>query len=258
MRAAPSAMHFLFSESDWPFPVLPGAFPSLAKQIPWAQSWSYLPSWNVQADVPLSEGDGEPDFLFSFLGRTSTHPIRKLLRLLDGIGSPCLDVEEAPRRLSSYHYSKSYFQLIRRSKFVLCPRGFGISSIRIFEAMSCGRVPVIISDQWIPPPEISWKDFCVFVPQKDVFLIPELLRDLTDRAPEMGQLAQQVFIQHYAPNVFLERLLATLVANYWGCSFTPTATLNRAWKALALREIRTLGHQSLSLTQRHLSRFAGR
>src|SRR4029450_7337382 len=31
VRAAPSAMHFIFSESDWPFPVLPGAYPSLSK-----------------------------------------------------------------------------------------------------------------------------------------------------------------------------------------------------------------------------------
>ena len=43
VRAAPLAMHFMFSESDWPFPVLPGAYPSLSKPCPWAHSWSFLP-----------------------------------------------------------------------------------------------------------------------------------------------------------------------------------------------------------------------
>src|SRR6516162_996662 len=45
-RRVPSAMHFIFSESDWPFPVLPGAYPSLSGCYPWAFSWCYLPRLN--------------------------------------------------------------------------------------------------------------------------------------------------------------------------------------------------------------------
>src|ERR1700677_5143078 len=34
VRTFPSASHFLFSEADWPYPVLPGAYPSLCKPLP--------------------------------------------------------------------------------------------------------------------------------------------------------------------------------------------------------------------------------
>jgi hypothetical protein len=43
VRKRPSASHFLFSESGWPFPVLLGAFPSFYKPLPWACSWCDLP-----------------------------------------------------------------------------------------------------------------------------------------------------------------------------------------------------------------------
>ena len=38
-----------------------------------------------------------------------------------------------------------------RSRFVLCPRGKGTSSIRLYEALAYGCVPVIISDDWVAP-----------------------------------------------------------------------------------------------------------
>jgi hypothetical protein len=245
IRKAPSAMHFLFSESDWPFPIIPGAYCSLSKQFPWALSWSFLPK--TSTDLALLAPDSEREFLFSFLGRVSTHPIREKVRMLDTVNTPCLDVVEAPKRISSYHYSRSYVQLLKRSKFVLCPRGIGASSIRIFETLSYGRVPVIISDRWQRPPGIPWEDISVVVSEADVFSIPALLDRLEGKANEMGRLAKQSFGEYFAPSVFLDRLLATLVSNYCSCSFAPAATCMRAWQALGWREIRTLAHQGRSV-----------
>jgi hypothetical protein len=243
---APFAMHFLYSESDWPFPVLPGAYASLSKPFRWAQSWSYVPRFVTEiTDMALLEQD-DPEFLFSFLGRISTHPMREKVQLLDSAHTPCLDVKDASLRFPSFDYSRSYVELLRRSKFVLCPRGFGASSIRIFEAMSLGRVPVIISDQWHPPGGISWKDFCIFVPERQVSSIPAMLSNMKSKAHEMGQLARKVFDESFAPDVFLERLLTTLVSSYSSCSFSSAATCERAWRALGWREIRSLSHQGRS------------
>jgi hypothetical protein len=245
VRSAPSAMHFLFVESDWPFPILPGAYPSLTRPYPWAQSWSFL----LRHGIARNDRDfsaAQPEFLFSFLGRISTHPIRKAVRALDSKKTPCLDVTEAPRRFADFHFSKTYLTLIRRSKFVLCPRGFGASSIRIFEAMCCGRVPVIISDQWQPPVGIPWERFCVRVPECEVSSIPTLLDRLQERAHMMGQLAQQVFNEYFAPNIFVDRLLISLLSNYSTCSFTAEAILQRAWQAGGWRELRSLCHQARS------------
>ena len=51
---------------------------------------------------------------------------------------------------------------------MLCPRGQGTSSIRLFEAMRMGIAPVIISDKWIGPKGPEWESFAVFVKEKDI------------------------------------------------------------------------------------------
>jgi hypothetical protein len=245
IRRAPSAKHFCFVESDWPYPILPGAYPSLTKPYPWAQSWSFLPRHSVVENAE-NISTAEPEFLFSFLGRASTHPIRKAVLLLDKETTPCLDITDGPKRFLNFRFSDTYFALIKRSKFVLCPRGFGASSIRIFEAMSSSRVPVIISDQWQPPLGISWGEFCVRVPESEVDSIPALLVQLEGKAPVMGKLAQKVFNEYFAPNIFLDRLLSSLLSSYSSPSFTTEAIARRAWQAAGWRELRTLCHQARS------------
>ena len=40
-------------------------------------------------------------------------------------------------------YDENYFQIMRQSKFALCPGGGGLWSFRFFEAMLCGAFPII-------------------------------------------------------------------------------------------------------------------
>jgi hypothetical protein len=254
---APSAMHFLFSEADWPFPILPGAYPSLYKPCPWAHSWCYLPKSDV-GNSELNISISEPRFLFSFLGRTSTHPLRKTILTLDSENSPCLDIADASQRFPAFDYSKTYWAMIADSKFVLCPRGFGASSIRIFEVMSLGRVPVIISDQWRQSPGIPWKEVCVFVPEKDISSIPAMLRQLEGDSRTMGKLAQEAFNEFFAPSVFFDRLLMSMVSNYSDYEFAIGSNLSRAWRALGWREIRSFGSQTKSRAIDSLRRLAER
>jgi Exostosin family len=246
VRSARSAMHFIFSESDWPFPVLPGAYTSLSKPCAWGHSWSFLPSFRLAAREESVSKDAEPEFLFSFLGRVATHPVRRKIRSLDSASTPCLDAADGPKRFPCFDYSKTYAQLLGRSRFILCPRGFGASSIRMFEAMSFGRVPVIISDAWQPPPGIPWREFSVVIPESDVSGIPVVLERLESKAQPMGQLARQVFDAHFAPGIFFDRLLVTLISKYANLSFTPAAICWRAWRAAGWREIQTLCHQARS------------
>jgi hypothetical protein len=243
VQGAPSAMHFIFSESDWPFPVLPGAYPSLSKPCPWGHSWSFLPTFGLTGRE-ATVSDAEPQFLFSFLGRVATHPVRRKVRLLDSASTPCLDVADGPERFPCFDFLETYAQLLGQSRFILCPRGFGVSSIRIFETMSVGRVPVIISDAWQPSPGVPWQEFSVTVPERDVSNIPIVLGKLESKAQVMGQLARQVFDTHFARGIFLDRLLTTLISKYADFSFAPHAICWRAWRAAGWREIRTLCHQA--------------
>src|SRR6516225_9922207 len=64
MNVAKRAMHFIFCESDWPFPVLPGAYPSLATPYSWAHSWAFLPRLGRFGEELV--GGAAPELLFSF------------------------------------------------------------------------------------------------------------------------------------------------------------------------------------------------
>jgi hypothetical protein len=252
VQALPSALHFLYSEADWPFPILPGAYAALDRPCPWARSWAYLPGAPIAVDD--AESLPEAKFLFSFLGRAATHRVRKDILLLDSEQSPCVDVNAAPERFAGFDYSKSYWKLIADSQFVLCPRGFGVSSIRTFEVMAAGRVPVIISDRWQRTPGISWDDFCVFVAEKDVRRVPTILRTFEYRHAKMGKLAQDTYRQFFAPDVFLDRLLQMMVKNYSGFRFGKTDNVWRALRAARWREMWTV----LSEAKSHVISFVDR
>ena len=75
-----------------------------------------------------------------------------------------------------------FIDCAKRSKFTLCPRGYGGQSFRIYEAIQLNSVPVIIYDKkWLPFEDvIDWKDFCVLVNLKDLHNIKNLLMNISD------------------------------------------------------------------------------
>lgn len=95
-------------------------------------------------EPPPYKFDVERDLLVSFVGAI-THPIRKKLVTtwpLDNKDSLVTSVRHKPI---------DYYKLMARSKFTLCPRGYGKSSFRIMEAIHYGSIPVYISDEFITP-----------------------------------------------------------------------------------------------------------
>jgi hypothetical protein len=63
---------------------------------------------------------------------------------------------------------KQYNDIMSDSVFSLCPEGTGPNTIRIWESMALGSIPVIYSDDWEPPEiAIPWSEFSIFIPQKD-------------------------------------------------------------------------------------------
>ena len=79
--------------------------------------------------------------------------------------------------------------------------------MRIFEAMQTGRVPVILSDDWLPPAFVDWSSCALQVPERDVRLIPSILREHEPDADAMGRRARSAWREFFAP----DRHLRTLV-----------------------------------------------
>ena len=114
-----------------------------------------------------------PKYLASFIGTKQTHPIRaKMINALQ-------DKEDV---FVGQGNTKLFVDIMTDSKFALCPRGYGETSFRMYEAIDCGVVPVCISDrQWIP------LDFCngieafaVIVDSSEVTEIYNKLKAITE------------------------------------------------------------------------------
>jgi len=137
-------------------------------------------------------------YLWSFQGSSYTHPARKKLFALKDELSFTSDTSATtlPNLMGQTSmelqaiFRNEYIQLLQDSDFILCPRGRGTSSMRIFEAMRAGRVPVIISDKWTPPPFIDWARISIRVKEDEVDKVPGLLREYQRHAREMGNRAQ--------------------------------------------------------------------
>jgi len=65
---------------------------------------------------------------------------------------------------------QEYVRNIIGSDYVLCARGGGNFSYRLYETLSCGRIPVFVDTDCVLPyeSEIKWKDYCVWVDEKEV------------------------------------------------------------------------------------------
>jgi hypothetical protein len=65
---------------------------------------------------------------------------------------------------------REFASLIARSRFVFCPRGDGLTSLRFFETLAFGRIPILVADQTALPLEgdIAYDEFVVRVPEAHV------------------------------------------------------------------------------------------
>jgi hypothetical protein len=165
----------------------------------------------ARSSVPAFSHPGK--YLFSFIGDPATHPIRQellklkhpqaILRSASGISAMAMDTQTR----AAFH--RRFIEETLDSLFVLCPRGLGASSMRLFETMELGRAPVVVADSWLPVAHLPWNEFALFVKEKDVEQIPSLLESHRDQAVAMGIRARAVWDQHFSPAHVLESLIST-------------------------------------------------
>jgi len=86
-----------------------------------------------------------------------TNPVRGKIMELQHPRAVVEDVRPRREDSSRSAMDTDYWSLMARSKFVLCPRGVGRGSYRVFETLCAGRVPVIVSDDWQLPDGVDWE-----------------------------------------------------------------------------------------------------
>ena len=214
VRQHPYALQYprkvvVYDSSDWFIPLLPGIYPSLMRRLRLGRSilgGHYL-RWSKASEITEAQAEleGGP-YLFGFTGDASNHPLRRqILRLQDdraNIRDTRSELGRAEGQVEAVYssYKRRYANDLRSAKFILCPRGMGSGSIRLYEAMRAGRVPVIISDGWVPPLGPNWSAFSIRVREASVENLPRLLRAREGDAARMGRVARDQWNMWFAPD----------------------------------------------------------
>ncbi|KAK2979556.1 hypothetical protein RJ640_027420 [Escallonia rubra] len=87
----------------------------------------------------------------------------------------------------------NYIQHMKTSKYCICPKGYEVNSPRVVEAIFYECVPIIISDNFVPPffEVLNWEAFSVVLAEKD---IPNL-KDILLSIPEDKYLEMQLRVR---------------------------------------------------------------
>lgn len=106
---------------------------------------------------------------------------------------------------NSIEGKSAYMKRMKSSKYCICARGYQVHTPRVIEAILNECIPVIVSDNYVPPffEVLNWESFSVFVKERE---IPNL-RDILLSIPEENYLAmhsrvkmvQQYFLWHEKP-----------------------------------------------------------
>lgn len=219
----------VYTEDDSYLPLLPGVYTS-ARRGPSAalgrvRSFAFAASYGTHANVAVTEAAAqsdlprpEPTLLCSFEGTRSSRLRAELFRL--DVDPTEMVITDTSRRYTHFDQSaagrdagqRRYVETMLRSRFVLCPRGVGTGTLRLFEAMSLGIAPVLLSDRYVLPVGPEWDGFLVRLPERDPAGAVARLRALAGSSEERGRAARQAWEQWFAPAVFFDGLVDAAAA----------------------------------------------
>jgi hypothetical protein len=197
---------FMYNEHDRPWCILPGMYCSMPKNRfnhGRQRATRYIRLLNPVDSQPSDQ----PDILFSFVGNSRIPLRRQILQLRS---SRALLEDTSSFNAFFAHQATGnharYADVLRRTKFVLCPRGAGTSSIRLFETLRAGRVPLIVADQWVAPEGPDWASCSIRVNEHDIARIEQIAVDAEPRWDEMAANARQVWNEWFADEVMFDRI----------------------------------------------------
>lgn len=212
---------FLFCSHAFVIPFLPGVYSSIEKQYASnrARAGFHVPELQNEFTSFAPPTDDLP-YLFSFMGSTANAPVRRAIGRLHHARMFFRDTRSEFERVlrgrmntrEQRDYHRQYVEVTKASRFVLCPRGLGTATIRLFETMRMGRVPVILSDQWLAPAGPDWDACSVRLAEADVAQIPSLLERLEEKALEMGLRAHREWSDWFSDEVAFHRVVEECLA----------------------------------------------
>ncbi|MES2107460.1 MAG: exostosin family protein [Bacteroidota bacterium] len=201
---------FLWCDNDIPYPVLPGLYASLPASDfdeTLHRTIFYLSrSNNLIKSAGSSAGKFPEKYLASFQGTLSSNVRKRLFKLK--FKTDRILLRQVNQVWSSFIFGRGfddqsalvaeYAQVMQYSKFVICPKGNGVSSYRFFETLESGRVPLLISDLYVPPKLPGNMPYFLRLPENEISRTEEYLIKNEIHFSEMSRAAKRVFDQFFA------------------------------------------------------------
>jgi hypothetical protein len=86
---------------------------------------------------------------------------------------------EKNKDLNNINNTNSYNQVLLNSRYSLCPSGSGPNTIRFWESLAIGSIPILLADTLELPAHELWDDTILIVPEKDLNIIPDILSKIS-------------------------------------------------------------------------------
>ena len=164
-------------------------------------------SKKVGVEIPLLcmphsfEWDGRKRRFASFIG-THTHPIREHVF---NILNPDYYISDRG------HDINQFCDIISESLFGLCPRGYGLNSFRIAECMQYLTIPVYISDEFVNPFDLDFREFGIIIEERDADRIEQILGsisylEIVDKQERIGEIYKEYYTYEGALNNIIKIL----------------------------------------------------
>lgn len=102
-------------------------------------------------------------------------------------------------------HKMNYIEHMKSSKYCICPKGYEVNSPRVVEAIFYECVPVIISDNFVPPffEVLNWDSFSLILAEKDIPNLKQILLSVPEEKYLKLQLGvrrvQKHFLWHTKP-----------------------------------------------------------
>jgi hypothetical protein len=201
----------VYDERDNPWRSFPGVYvsaPARTFDPRFQRAWAYA---RVRP-LPLPDVD-EPDLLFSFVGSPSA-ACRRPLFCLQHKNSLVEEVRDFVAWDSAHPNFEArrrrFGEVLARSRFVHCPRGRGTSSFRLYETLAAGRVPVIISDEWVAPVGPDWSRCSLRFREDEMDLLISTIERADERWAQMSDAARAAYDHFFSEPVAFHRIAEAL------------------------------------------------
>ena len=131
--------------------------------------------------------------------------------------SQILKRSDSSEGLIDFGATKEFKNIMSETKFALCPSGTGPNSIRLWEAIASGAIPVVLADTYkAPGSQFIWDNAVVMCPEDrhSIRRLPRLLEEIiSDKDEVKKKMASLSMIRaRYGRSNFVPDILALLNA----------------------------------------------